>query len=159
MFCLFDNIYFCGVKDLNSLNLSQIQYILNCSLNLNNLMSVPNYINLNLSQPINNLLPYINNSLNFIYDCLSKKYKIILLDDSGKENSIFIGIMFLMKYYKQNFENIYNSLSNYTSIYSKEYYNSISTIEYYLIGLNSQPTTLTPNLIATPIQTKTNPFL
>ena len=138
MFCLFDNIYFCGINELNSLNLNEIHFILNCSSNLNNLVLNPNYINLNLFQPINELIGYINNLLNFIFDCLTKKYKIILLDESGKDNAIYIGIMFLMKYYKQNFENIYNSLSNYTTIYPKEYYNSISNIEYYLIGLNSQ---------------------
>lgn len=146
MFCLFDNIYFCGINEIKSLNLEQINYILNCSPNLTNLVSGTNCINLNLYQSIDTLIPHITETLNFIFDCLSKKYKIILLDESGKDNSIFIGIMFLMKYYKQNFSNIYDSLSNYASIHPKEYYNSISSIEYYLIGFNQsniQQTTIT----------------
>jgi hypothetical protein len=82
------------------------------------------------------LLNLINNLLNFIFDCLSKKYKIILLNDTGKDESIYIGIIFLMRYYNQNFENIYNSLVYYTNIYPKEYYFSISLIENYIIDYN-----------------------
>ena len=40
MFCLFENIYICGVNDLNLLNLQHFNYIINCSKNLNNLFGV-----------------------------------------------------------------------------------------------------------------------
>lgn len=140
MFCLFDHIYFCGVNELNSLNLNNFNYILNCSTNLNNLIVSPNFINLNLSQPIENLISNINQILNYILDCLNNNLKIILLDETGKDNSISIGIMFLMKLYKRNFNSIYDSFTNYTQIHPKEYYSSIINIEYYLIGFgNSIP--------------------
>jgi len=138
MFCLFDYIYFCGVNELESLNLTNFNYILNCSINLNNLIISPNYINLNLNQPIQNLIPYIIQSLEFILNCLNNKNKIILLDETGKDDSIIVGIMFLMKIYNKNFNSIYDSISNYTQIHPKEYYSSIMNIEYYLIGFQNQ---------------------
>ncbi len=136
MFCLFDNIYICGVNEISSLNLLNFNYILNCSMSLNNIMSNPNFINLNFDKPINMLVNNIIYTLDFIFNSYKEGHKIILLDETGKDNSIFIGIMFLMKYYNTNFDSIYNSISNYASIYPKDYYNPIISIEYYILRPN-----------------------
>ena len=134
MFCLFDKIYVCGVNEFDLLNLNNFNFIINCSPSLNNLFqSNPNYINLNLDQPINLLIDKIIQSLEFIYNCYIRGNKIILLDETGKDNSIFICIMFLMKFYNKDFETIYNSISNYAKIHPKEYYSSIQSVQYFLI--------------------------
>lgn len=137
MFCLFDNIYICGINEIQTLNLANFNYILNCSVQLNNVISSSNFINLNINKPINQMIDIINWCLNFIYSCCVEKFKIILLDETGKDNSIFIAIMFLMKYYNLNFDTIYNSFANYICIYPKEYYNSILSIEYFLINFHN----------------------
>lgn len=136
MFCLFNNIYICGINEIHSLNLSNFNYILNCSSSLNNIISNSNFINLNFDKPIGMLVNNIIWTLDFIYNSYIQGNKIILLDETGKDNSIFIGIMFLMKYYNANFDSIYNSISNYASIHSKEYYSSILSIEYFIIKSN-----------------------
>ena len=133
MFCLFDNIYICRINELQTLNLSNFFYILNCYTRLNNFIQSSNYINLNLDKPINLLIENIIWILDFIYNSRVNNHKIILLDETSKDNSIFIGIIFLMKLYNSNFDSVYSSLSNYLSIYSKEYYNSIKSIEYFII--------------------------
>lgn len=133
MFCLFDNIYICGINEIQTLNLQNFTYILNCSINLNNIIQSSNFINLNLDKPIDLLIENIISILDFIYNSCACNYKIILLDETGKDNSIFIGIMFLMKIYNLNFDSIYNSLSNYICIHPKEYYNFILSIEYFII--------------------------
>ena len=89
----------------------------------------------------------IHQILNFIYDCVIKKYKIILLDETGKDNSIFVTIMFLMKYHNVNFDSIYSSISNYTYIHPKEYYNSICSIEYFIINTTNINTNTNTNTI------------
>ena len=161
MFCLFDNIYICGTNELETLNLANFSYILNCSLRLNNFIQNTNYINLNFDKPINLLIENIIQILDFIYNSCVSNCKIILLDETGKDNSIFIGIMFLMKLYNLNFDSIYNSLSKYLSIHPKEYYNSILSVEYFIIKniynnqllQPTQPTQFTqPKLFAQPTQ-------
>ena len=133
MFCLFDNIFICGITELQTLNLSNFNYIFNCSITLNNIIQNSNYINLNLDKPLNLLIENIIWTLDIIYNSCVNNHKIILLDETGKDNSIFIGIMFLMKFYNLNFDSIYNSLSNYINIHPKEYYHSILSIEYFII--------------------------
>jgi hypothetical protein len=76
MFCLFDNIYICGIDDLETLNLANFSYILNCSIKLNNFINNLNYINLNLDKPINLLIENIIGILDFIYN--SRVNNIIL---------------------------------------------------------------------------------
>ena len=133
MFCLFDNIYICGINELQTLNLTNFTYILNCSVSINNATNNSNYVNLNLDKPINMLINNINWTMDFIYNSCQNGYKIILLDETGKDNSIFIGIIFLIKFYNLNFDTIYNSLSNYINIHPKEYYNPILSIEHFII--------------------------
>lgn len=47
---------------------------------------------------------------------------------------MFVGIMFLMKYHKKDYQTIYNLITATKNIQSIDYYNSIKTIEYHLIG-------------------------
>lgn len=134
MFCLFDMIYVCGINELNNLNLNNFSSIINCSPQLSNSLSGKNIINANLNKPINFMISYIIQILDHIYNscCLGKK--IILVDENGIDNAMFITIMFLMKYYKKNFETIYSTIVLYKNIHPKEYYISINSIEYYLIN-------------------------
>ncbi len=134
MFCLFDMIYVCGINELNNLNLNNFSSIINCSPQLNNSLSGQNVINANLNQPINFMISIIIQILDYIYNCCSLGKKIILVDENGIDNAMFITIMFLMKYYKKNFETIYSTIVLYKNIHPKEYYSSINSIEYYLIN-------------------------
>ncbi len=72
--------------------------------------------------------------LDSIYNCYISGLKIILVDETGIDNSMFITIMFLMKYHKKNLDSIYTSISIYKNIHPKEYYTSISLVEYYLLN-------------------------
>jgi len=76
----------------------------------------------------------IINLLDFIYNCYVSGFKIILVDETGIDNSMFIGIMFLMKLHNKNFDTIYSSITMCKNINPKEYYISISSIEYYLLN-------------------------
>lgn len=134
MFCLFDMIYVCGINELNNLNLNNFSSIINCSPQLNNSLTGQNVINANLNQPINFMISIIIQILDFIYNCCSLGKKIILVDENGIDNAMFITIMFLMKYYKKNFETIYSTIVLHKNIHPKEYYSSINLIEYYLIN-------------------------
>lgn len=139
MFCLFDMIYVCGINELENLNLNKISSIINCSIQLNNCFTNHNITNLNiinanLNKPINFMIQDIIQILNYIYDCCSLGKKIILVDENGIDNSMFITIMFLMKYHKKKFDEIYSSIILYTNLHPKEYYSSINLIEYYLIN-------------------------
>jgi hypothetical protein len=72
--------------------------------------------------------------LEYIYNCCSLNKKIIIVDENGIDNAMFITIMFLMKYYKKKFEEIYSTIILYKNIHPKEYYCSINLIEYYLLN-------------------------
>ena len=134
MYCLFDMIYTCSVQELENLNLSNFEYIINCSVNLNNVLMYSNIINANLNRPLNFMISDIIQLIDNIYNCHISGIKIILLDETGIDNSMFITIMFLMKYHNKNFESIYSLISFNKLIHPKEYYNSINLIEYYLLN-------------------------
>lgn len=134
MFCIFDMIYVCGINELNNLNLNNFSSIINCSSQLNNSLLSQNVINANLNKPINFMVSYIIQILDYIYNCCSLGKKIIIVDENGIDNAMFITIMFLMKYYKKNFETIYSTITLLKNIHPKEYYSSINLIEYYLIN-------------------------
>jgi len=134
MFCLFDLIYVCSVNELENLNLNNFSSIINCSIHLNNSLHYQNVINANLNRPINFMISDIIQILEYIYNCCSLNKKIIIVDENGIENAMFIAIMFLMKYYKKKFEEIYSTIILYKTIHAKEYYSSINLIEYYLIN-------------------------
>ena len=134
MFCLFDLIYVCGVNEIENLNINNFSSIVNCSLHLNNSLPYQNVINANLNRPINFMISDIIQILEYIYNCCSLNKKIIIVDKNGIDNAMFITIMFLMKYYKKKFEEIYTTIILYKNIHPKEYYYSINLIEYYLIN-------------------------
>lgn len=132
MFCLFDQIYTCGVQELGNLNLQNFTYIVNCSVQLNNILTHQNVINANLDKPLHYMINDIIQLLNSIYNCYVSGLKIILVDETGIDNSMFVMMMFLIKYHKKNYDTIYSTISLYKNIHPKEYYISISSIEYYL---------------------------
>jgi hypothetical protein len=133
MFCLFDRIYICSIEELENLNISNFSYIINCSIQLNNILTYQNVINTNFDKPIYFIINNIIQLLEYIYNCYISGLKIILVDETGIDNSMFITIMFLMKYHKKNYDTIYSTITFYKNIHPKEYYISISSIEYYLL--------------------------
>ena len=139
MFCLFDLIYVCSVNELENLNINNFSSIINCSLHLNNSLNYQNVINANLNRPMNFMISDIIQILEYIYNCCSLNKKIIIVDENGIDNAMFITIMFLMKYYKKKFEEIYSTIILYKNVHPKEYYSSINLIEYDLINNFSNP--------------------
>lgn len=134
MLCLFDMIYVCGINEFENLNLNIFSSIINCSLQLNNYFTNQNVINANLDRPINYMIYDIIQILYYMYNCYNLGKKIIIVDENGIDNAMFIAIMFLMKYHKKNFESIYSTIILHKNIHPKEYYSSINLIEYYLIN-------------------------
>lgn len=137
MFCVFDTIYMCGINELENLNLINFAHIINCSDKLNNVITNNKVINANLNKPINFMIHHILELLEFIYTNANSGKKIILVDETGVDNVIFIGIMFMMKLLNKNFVTIYQIISANKIIHPEEYYNSIKTIEYYLLNSNN----------------------
>lgn len=117
MFCIFNNIFICSVNELPLLNLNNFNFIINCSNKLSNLINNQNFLNLNIDQlSIENF----NEVYNFILKNINQK--IIILDETGKDISMILGMFIVMKYYNVNFDLVYDNIKIYTDLYNKEYY-------------------------------------
>lgn len=134
MFCLFSNILICSLEDLNFLNISNFSYIINCSNKLNNYIVDPNYINLNID-----IINYsCVNLLNQVYNWLEQNIqnKIIILDETGLDNGMYLCIFILMKFLNKSFVDVYDELSKLTKINDKNNYISLEYYENYIIKKN-----------------------
>jgi hypothetical protein len=122
------NIIIGNPNELHGL-LNSVTYIINCSINLNNLINHPNYINLNIDKfswesfyTLNELYKFINGKI--IYG-----NNFFLLCDTGINNSLVVGIFILMNIYKAKYNDIYYQLAYTNKINSYEYYSGLVNFE------------------------------
>ncbi len=135
MFCIFSNIYICGINELNILNLSNFGYIINCCSKYNNLYNSPNFINLNDE----NLL--VKNRLE-LYDTMYKwletnfQSKIIILDETGLDNGMLICMYILMRAQNNQFNIVYENVNKIIKINEKSKYKFLFENEKEIIKNN-----------------------
>jgi hypothetical protein len=118
------------MDDINLLNLANFNYIINCSIKYNNVISHQHYYNLNISSiTANNIM-----LLDQIYTWCQKNSnsKIIILDDITLINAMTICMYFIMNNSKISFEKTYNALNKYTKLLCKNNYKILNEISTYL---------------------------
>lgn len=130
MFCLFNNIFICSVNELPFLNLNNFNYIINCSIKLNYLINNNNFININIEHLSDKTIDNFIQIYNFIN--ININSKIIILDETGKDLAMFLGIFIIMKYYNIDFNNVYDNIKNYTHLYDKNYYLYLSYSDNFI---------------------------
>ncbi len=135
MFCLFSNIFICGINELSLLNLANYNYIINCNNKFNNMITSPNYINLN----IENFNEGNFNLLSDIYTWIENNFtnnKIILLDETGQGNAMFLGLYLIMRSKNENFISVYTNTIKYTNLLDINYYKLLAEKENEIIKKN-----------------------
>ncbi len=135
MFCLFSNIFICGINELSLLNLANYNYIINCENKFNNMITSPNYINLN----IENFNEGNFNLLSDIYTWIENNCtnnKIILLDETGQSNAMFLGLYLIMRSKNENFISVYTNTIKYTNLLDINYYKLLAQKENEIIKKN-----------------------
>ncbi len=135
MFCLFSNIFICGINELSLLNLANYNYIINCENKFNNMITSPNYINLN----IENFNEGNFNLLSDIYTWIENNFannKIILLDETGQGNAMFLSLYLIMRSKNENFISVYTNTIKYTNLLDINYYKLLAQKENEIIKKN-----------------------
>jgi hypothetical protein len=138
MFCLYNNIYICGINEVPVFNLNNFNYIVNCTNNnyntiLNITQNSTNYATIDLSYF--NLF-VLNNFYSFVQS-INSNTKILLVDENGISNASIVGIFLLMKLHNSKFSNIYNSLKLTVNLNTYFYYNNLVIYEQQIINKNT----------------------
>ncbi len=135
MFCLFSNIYVCSSSELNYLNLSNFNFVINCSKKLNGLYSSPNYINLN----IDNFTKENLNILSDMYTWIETNFlsnKFIILDDTGLDNAMIVCLYIVMRISNQGFNIVYDQTTKFVKLNDKSVYKILLDNENNIIKNN-----------------------
>lgn len=135
MFCLFSNIYVCGSAELSNLNLSNFNFVINCSKKLNSLYSSSNYINLN----IDSFTKENFNILNDLYTWIETNFvsnKFIILDDTGLDNAMIVCLYLVMCSSNQGFDTVYEKTNNFLKLNDKTHYKVLKENENNIIKNN-----------------------
>lgn len=123
--------------------LPSVNFIINCSMNLNNLIVHPNYINLNISIFNQETLTYLNNLYNFIVEKICSNQNIFLLCETGINNSLIIGMFIIMKMFNLNYNQVYYTIANSHRINSYDFYTGLKFYEIHIISNFSENMDLT----------------
>jgi hypothetical protein len=121
------NIIVGSPSDLSSV-LNSVHYIINCSINLNNLIVHSNYLNLNIQQFTFDSLQILNSVFDFINCKILLNQNIFLLCENGINNSLVVGIFIIMKLHNSNYNDVYNYMS---TIHQINPYNFYSGLKYF----------------------------
>ncbi len=135
MFCLFSNIYVCGSAELSNLNLSNFNFVINCSKKLNSLYSSSNYINLN----IDSFTKENFNILNDLYTWIETNFvsnKFIILDDTGLDNAMIFCLYLVMRNSNQGFDTVYEQTNKFLKLNDKIHYKVLKENENNIIKNN-----------------------
>jgi hypothetical protein len=136
MIKLHPNIITGSPTDLNQLS-GSIYYIINCSINLNNLIIHQNFINANITKFDFETLNILNNIYNFIKSKILLNQTVFLLCENGLGNSLIVGIFILMKMYNMNCMSVYYEITKFNIINSYDFYSGLKNYEPYIITSNN----------------------
>lgn len=77
--------------------------------------------------------------MNQVYEFINNKIllnqNVFILCDTGLNNSLFVGMYFLMKYYNLNYHTVYHNIASSNKINSYEHYLSLTLFEPYIFKL------------------------
>lgn len=138
MFCLYNNIYICGINEVPIFNLNNFNYIVNCTNNnYNTILNItPNSINYTTIDLSYFNIFVLNNFYSFVQS-INNNTKLLLVDENGISNASIIGIFLLMKVHNSKFSNIYNSLKLTVNLNTYFYYNNLIIYEQQIINKNT----------------------
>lgn len=108
--------------------INSVNYIINCSINLNNAILHSNYLNLNITQFTINSLKILNTMYDFINNKILLNKNIFLLCETGIDNSLIAGMFIIMKMLNLNYNTVYYKIA---TIYKIKYYDCYSGLKYY----------------------------
>lgn len=126
------NIFIGTPHDLQNI-IHSINYVFNCSTNLNNLINHPNYINLNINNFSFETLQYLINLSDFIYQKTLLNQNIFILCENGIGSSLIIGMFYIMKCYNLDYNYVYTYISKIYSINHYDFYAGLKYFEPYII--------------------------
>jgi len=132
MIKIHSNIIIGSPHDLAQI-INSVNYIINCSASLNNLLVHPNYINLNIQQFTFNSLQILNSLFDFISWKISLNQNIYLLCETGTNYSLIVGMFVVMKLYNLSYSEVYYRLSSLHNIGSYDFYSGLKYYEPYII--------------------------
>ncbi len=132
MIKIHSNIIIGNLSDLQQL-INNVTYIINCSPNFAKLCSHPNYLNLNINNPIHETLNILNQISDFMYNKIMSNQNIFLLCDTGINNSLIVGMFFLMKFFNINYQSVYHNITLFSKINPYEFYLGLAQFEPYIL--------------------------
>jgi hypothetical protein len=130
------NIIIGSLSDLGQI-LGSVNYIVNCSTNLNNIISHPNYLNLNINQFTFESLQTLNSVYDFVFSKLVLEQNVFLLCETGIDKSLIVGLFILMKMHNLNFNSVYHNVANSNKINPYECYSGLKIYEPHIIAFGS----------------------
>jgi hypothetical protein len=133
MYQLHQRIILIGISELNTLNSQQVNWIINCSNSLNNHLTHPNYINLNLPFYNAESIQVLNKAYEFIISQINLSQNIVILCENGIAGGMLFSIFFLMKFHNLSYDKVYNQISKTIPINSMFYYYSLKSLENQII--------------------------
>ena len=131
MIKIHSNIIIGSPSDLAQ-NINNIHYIINCSINLNNAIIHPNYLNLNIIHFSFESLNILNSVYDFIINKILLNQNVFLLCETGIEFSLIVGMFIIMKMLNLDYYNTYCNIANIHKIKSYEYYFGLKYYEPYI---------------------------
>ena len=131
------NIIIGSLMDLQHL-LNSVTYIINCSPTFSKLLSHPNYLNLNINSPSAEKLNTLNQVTDFINNKVLLNHNIFLLCETGLNNSLIVGMFFLMKFYNVSYNTVYHNIAITNRINPYEFYLGLTSFEPHIIKTTSE---------------------
>jgi hypothetical protein len=129
------NIVVGSLNDLPNI-LNSVHYIINCSVNLNNLFVHQNYMNLNIHHFSIDSLQLLNSLFDFIKNKILLNHNIFLLCENGINNSLITGMFVAMKLYNLTYNEVYYKISIIYPIHSYDFYSGLKYYEPYIQDYN-----------------------
>lgn len=125
------NILVGSLHDLSQI-INSVNFIINCSLNLNNAMTHPNYLNLNINQFSLDSLQTLNSVYDFVIGKISLNQNIFLLCETGIDKSLILGIFIMMKLYNLSYHTTYYNIAATNKINNYDSYSGLKNYEPYI---------------------------
>lgn len=133
MIKIHNNIIIGTPSDLQQL-INYTTFIINCSPHLANLLNHPNFININITNPnLQEILYLLNQTSEFIYNKISSNQNIFIMCDTGINNSLIVGMFFLMKLHNINYYSVYYNIASSHKIHSFDFYLGLTHFEPHIL--------------------------
>lgn len=133
MIKIHQNIIVGSINELAQL-LNSVHYVINCSVNLNNSIVNPNYLNANIYNFSLQTLPTLNSIYDFVCGQIALGKNIYLSCETGLNQSLIVGMFIMMKMFNLNFYNVYLKICCTNKINPYDYYAGLTNYEPYILN-------------------------